>query len=95
MLLRSVAASRAEEAAVEVKTEIMDTQEMAVAGPSSPDAAFVEVYSQRSGTKPTTNWTGKADRLSCGATRLFFCHVALTTLNLIPAKVTSDSEGRS
>jgi hypothetical protein len=80
---------------VEVKTEILDTPEIAVAGPSSPDAAFVEVYPQRSVTKPTTNWTGKADRLSSGATRFFFCPVVLTTVNLAPAKVTSDFEGRS
>jgi hypothetical protein len=53
---------------VGVKTEISDTQEIAVAGPSSADSALVDVYPQRSVIKPA-NWTGKADRLSPGAVR--------------------------
>jgi hypothetical protein len=90
MLLRSVAGSRAEDAAVEVKTEVLDTQEIAVAGPSSADAAFVEVYPQRGGIKPTTSWTGKAKSTVCLMEQRdsFYCPVALTTVNLAPARVT-------
>ena len=62
MLFRSVAAPRVEEAAVDVKTEISDTQERVVAGPSSADAAFVGVYPQRSVMKSAANWTGKVPR---------------------------------
>jgi hypothetical protein len=70
MLFRSVAAPRVEEAAVDVKTEISDTQERAVAGPSSADAAFVEVYPQRSVIKSAANWTGKAWSGTSGPSQL-------------------------
>lgn len=54
-------ASRVEQTLVDVKTEMADTQELAVAGPSSADPAVMDVYQQRGVTRPT-NWTGKMDR---------------------------------
>ena len=57
----SVVASRVEQTLVDVKIETPDTQDMAVAGPSSADPAFMDVYTQRGVTRPA-NWTGKTDR---------------------------------
>jgi hypothetical protein len=62
MMFGCVLASRVEQTLVDVKTEMPDTQEMAVAGPSSADTAFMDAYPQRGAPRPT-NWTGKTDRL--------------------------------
>jgi hypothetical protein len=85
MLFRSVAAPRVEEAAVDVKTEISDIQEIAVAGPSSADAAFVEVYPQRNVIKSAANWPGKADRTAPDR-ELCDVLIALATVSLTAAK---------
>ena len=56
----SVVASRVEQTLVDVKTEMADAQEMAVAGPSSAEPAFVDAYPQRGVTR-SANWTGKTN----------------------------------
>jgi hypothetical protein len=94
MLFRSVAAPRVEEAVVDVKTEVSDTQEIAVAGPSSADAAFVEVYPQRNVIKSASNWTGKANRTVC-LRELCDFFIALTTVNSLCGLVVRDSGYRS
>jgi hypothetical protein len=58
VLFRSVAAPAVEETPVAVKSETADTQEIIVAGPSSADTTFMDVYSQRGVTRAGT-WTSK------------------------------------